>query len=228
MSHLTATARRSRSPTPGSSSPPPRSAGFSSRSSACPPSGPPTTTALASASPSSRPSPGPTRPPWPSALAAAVALRFASAFPQPPPGHESCRSLCVSQPEHQPADKECGRGPAGEDADAAPGADGQVVQASGVLDGESGVHRRVSLDPVLPFRVAGQDGDDERGQVEQAEDDADGGRGVPDDGGKAEAEQRYQGEVEDRAGRCPQHRPVARRQRREAAGGGEAVAGQDD
>src|ERR1035441_5667546 len=95
--------------------------------------------------------------------------------------------LCVAQPEHQPADEERGCGPDGQDAEASPWADGQVVQASGVLDGEPGAHRRVPLDPVLPGRVPGQDGGDERGQVEQAEDDTDGCRGVPDDAGKAEA-----------------------------------------
>src|SRR5262249_1956549 len=108
-------------------------------------------------------------------------------------------SLRVAQPEQQPAGEERGCGPGGEDAEACPGADGQVVQVGGVLDGEPGVHRRVSLDLVLPVRVAGQDGGDDRGEVEQAEDGAGGCRGVPDDGGGAETEQAGQGRAENRA-----------------------------
>jgi hypothetical protein len=56
------------------------------------------------------------------------------------------------------------------------------------------------------------------GGVDQAEHCPGGCRGVPDDGGDAEAEQGDQGEVEDRAAGGAQHRAVGQGQRREAAG----------
>ena len=78
-----------------------------------------------------------------------------------------------------------------------------------------------------PDRV-GHDTQDDRGKVEQPENDADGGGGLPDERGDAEAEQGDQGKVKDRAGRRAQRRPIRQRLKRKAARGGEAVAGQED
>ena len=78
----------------------------------------------------------------------------------------------------------------------------------------------------MPGRAAGHLAQD-REQVQQAKDDADGGRAVPHRGGYAQAEQRDQGEVEHRADGGAQHRPVGQRQVRVAVRGTDAVAGQD-
>src|SRR5215470_11711946 len=118
-------------------------------------------------------------------------------------------------------------GPGGQDAEAGPRAEGQAAQAGGGLDLEPGRHRRDLLEVALHVRVGDHAGDD-REQVEQAEHDADGHRGVPDGGSGTEAEQGDQGEVEDRPGGGAQHRPVGQGQRREAVGPGEAMAGQDE
>ena len=69
------------------------------------------------------------------------------------------------------------------------------MQAGGGLDRQSCGHRRKLLEVPVPGSAAGHLAQD-REQVQQAEDDADGGRAVSYRRGYGEAEQRDQGEVE--------------------------------
>ena len=108
-----------------------------------------------------------------------------------------------------------------------PGADGQVVQAGGGLDGQAGGHGPDLLDVPGQVRAAGHRADD-REQVEQAEYHCDGGRRIAERGGGTDAEQGDQREVENRAEGGAEHWPVAEGQGRVAVARPDAVAGQDE
>ncbi len=150
-------------------------------------------------------------------------VRVAAAGPRP--GTGPARSG-VAQPQHQAAGQQRRRRPGGQHAEPGPRADRQAAQAGGGLDGQPGRHRPDLLHMAVPLRA--EHLGHHRDQVEQAEDQADGRGRVPDDGGHAQAEQGDQRQVQHRPGRRPGHRPVGQRQRREAAGRGEAVPGQDE
>src|SRR6266496_4199905 len=90
----------------------------------------------------------------------------------------------VSHPEEQRAGDECAGGPGGEYCEALPGAQRYAAQPGGGLDVEAGGHGRDLVEAVLPVRVDGVG--ENREQVEQAEDDPDGGGGVAYGGGDAE------------------------------------------
>src|SRR5215470_20460194 len=70
-----------------------------------------------------------------------------------------------------------------------PWPDRQIVQALGGLDGESGGHRRISLQLLTKVLIANRLRRD-RYDVEQRRHQGDPGGGVPDDGGHPERQQR--------------------------------------
>jgi len=106
----------------------------------------------------------------------------------------------VAQRQQSAAGDQRSGDPSGQDGEAGPGADREVVKSDGVLDGEACVAGCDLLDALAPARV-GDDAEQDRDEVEQAEDDTDRGGRVPYQGGDADAEQRRSG-----PGRAPSRR----------------------
>src|SRR5438309_2025242 len=106
--------------------------------------------------------------------------------------------LRVTPSQEHPTQQERPGGPRSEHAEASPRADGQAAEVDGGLDRKPRGHRPDLLKMSLPERVSDNAGDD-REEVEESEHDPDGRRGVPHGGSDAQAEQRDQSEVENRA-----------------------------